>query len=92
MHSFHWPYRGDSRFHIHHNGDYSGDATLVSNSGEEFTIPVECLSEFVAEMVRDKLTGEIESCDTPLLLRLLALTTSEAPEAAAASPEAQSPT
>jgi hypothetical protein len=64
MHSFHWTNPANGReVHIHHNGDYSGDAILMTEHDGvpvEIGIPCGALVKFAGEAVRDKIVSTIE--------------------------------
>lgn len=57
-----------SRWRIHHNGDFSGDVTLVSPDGVETTVPFAHLFALVAEKVRRDRIATLEQADTKQLL------------------------
>lgn len=54
---------------IHHNGDYSGEATVICGD-QEIKVACEDLLEFVAGAVRTSKVGKIEDADYKELLGL----------------------
>lgn len=65
MHSKHFPQDG---VYIHHNGDYSGDATIVIEEGfgrqeGEFKVLCRVLQVFGADAMRDKIVSMIEDVE-----------------------------
>lgn len=58
MHTF----EADDDFRIHHNGDYSGDVTIVHDkTKQEMTVPFTVLVEFVAHFVRGERISKLEN-------------------------------
>ncbi len=53
---------------IVHNGDWSGDATIVTktvstNHSFEMKVPGKCLRSFAADLFRDEMIGMVENWD-----------------------------
>jgi hypothetical protein len=53
---------------IHHNGDYSGDVTIIDPAKDEMTLPFEVLKELVANYVRDEQISRLESASADDIL------------------------
>jgi hypothetical protein len=67
MHSFRWTNPTNGReVHIHHNGDYSGDAILATEHDGvpvEIGIPCAAFVQFASEAARDKIISAIEDVE-----------------------------
>lgn len=68
MHSFHFTEPGTGRdVHIHHHGDYSGDAIVVVQADSETVleckVPCAALVQFAGEAARNKIIAAIEDVD-----------------------------
>lgn len=73
-HTFSYRTDDGAEYRIHHNGDYSGEATIIvdlskcgfspdSPQTRTFWLPCKLLVAFAGEAVKDKITGLIEELE-----------------------------